>query len=94
MSKINDGGPAFPVVLQSQTDNGVTYYESLTGKSLRADFAGLAMQVLLEQLMTSPEYGARVRAMAGKGSSEAAVIASVSCAMADALIAELNKEPK
>lgn len=95
MNRANDGSQVFPIHLVSRSDeDGPTYHDYRAGMSIREHFAGLAMQILLEQSMTSPEYGARVRAMAGVGSRQAAVIAAESCVMADALIAELNKEPK
>lgn len=87
MSKINDGGPVFPVTLQSQTDNGVTYHESLTGKSLRADFAGLAMQTLLAHELSNRSCG-------DQPMTKIYAIARDSFACADAMLAYCNKEPK
>lgn len=84
MSKINDGGPVYPVVQQSQTDNGVTYYESLTGKSLRADFAGIFMAAMIAN-------GGTVSIAEDRIGSR---MSGVAVALADTLIAELNKEPK
>lgn len=77
---INDGGPAFPIPhdVQAGLKNGtfgILYRH--TGMSLRAYFAGQAMQGLLTQ-PAEPEFGPRHFAQAA-------------VAAADALIAELNK---
>lgn len=52
MSRINDGGPVHPC----QTSLGHMH----EGKSLRADFAGLAMQVLLAQATEFPDENWRI----------------------------------
>lgn len=77
--KINDGGPAFPVSF-------VDDFEAHKGMSLRAWFAGMALQ---GELSSQGTDGAgwvwkmdNLPELAGK-----------CCACADALIAELNKTP-
>ena len=77
MSEINDGGPAFPTTGHTWV-GGVKVPTSRSGMSLRAYFAGQAMQGMI-----SHHGDPHIR-------EEMAVRAVAS---ADALIAELRKEP-
>ena len=52
MSKINDGGPAFPVSYYVNTD-GETFESSIQGMALRDYFAAKAMQGLIIEGMKS-----------------------------------------
>lgn len=77
MSKVNDGGPAFPVT-GLQIDGGVVRLDPVHhGVSLRALYAGLAMAAMLAKGLPE-EYSWTA-------------LAEGSCNAADALIAELEK---
>ncbi len=82
MSKINDGGPAFP--RPSGPEPRVdSYHECFEGMSLRAWLAGIAMQGIL-QSCEPMKYG-----VTGE-ESESVAESALMCA--DALIAELEKD--
>jgi hypothetical protein len=76
--EINDGGPAFPVL---ETDEHRQPYHTHPGMSLRAWLAGMVMQ----GMASVDSYNFREDAV----SRECAIEATH---MADALIAELEKE--
>lgn len=78
MSTPKDGGQAFPLPFHQDND-GSREWSLQAGMSLRAYFAGQAMLMFGETWRELP-----------KG-EDCAVVAELSVQMADALIAELNK---
>ncbi len=85
--QINDGGPAYPTVREYHHGGG-TGREHVEGKSLRADFAGRAMNGIVAN-----EYLVQTCiAMAVEGrTTPEAVMAQRAVKIADALIKELQK---
>jgi len=83
MSKPNDGGPAFPVNVSALVSKSYLESAGLTGMSLRAWLAGMALN---GQLSVNDHN------LSDKDVSK--MFAQQSVCMADALIAELEKEVK
>ena len=85
MTKIDDGGPAFPVVDLSKT--------RYSGMSLRAWFAGEAMKGFAHGLHI-PSCDERLHTIPGSMSlaEYRAAAATEAVAWADAMLAELRKE--
>lgn len=82
--KPNDGGPAFPNRLFAES-------EGTDGMSLRAHFAGLALQGMMANgFMPNQAIHTHARYLAQKDKDYNYAAAAVE--MADALIAELAKE--
>lgn len=81
MSKINDGGPAFPLTWQDESQDHLGQMIE-AGLTKREYFAGLAMQALITQLPENSCNGV-------EGASE--IVGRGACVIADALIAELEK---
>lgn len=90
MSTINDGGPAYPCPELSQSHYG--HRESYTGKSLRDDFAGLAMLAELQSAGSFKGPAEALRQAATRaGRTIEQQIACNSYQMADAMLAERAK---
>jgi len=83
VSKIDDGGPAFPLPAAFNPD-GTGIYEEQRGMSLRDYFAALAMQQMIV-LAVEGHLDGVARRKAGQ------IIADESYAMADFMLAERAK---
>ena len=87
MNKPNDGGPAFPPTGHSGKEHGHDDICWHSGMSLRAHFAGKAMQGLIASEVDGHEWSP---SLYKRGALLAGKLAQLSCAAADALIAELE----
>ncbi len=111
MSKIDDGGPAFPIPMAVADGVGSVQLDpqeakrqirqGLGGMSLRAYFAGQAVRgfgvdITAAWIDTAVDLGQGVRAFPKQEEERTGpeCIAQVAVMVADALIAELNKEPE
>lgn len=81
MSKIDDGGPAFP-----QNDAVVNRINNLDGMSLRDWFAGQAMSGLVVMSATR-EWRGLMDDVKDDGEEDEAVVAEMAYRIADAMIA-------
>jgi hypothetical protein len=94
MDKINDGGPAFPMVTRFDHSNAGNphYYasQSAEGMSLRQYYAGLAMQGIL----SNPDNGKISVALLERNGFDGfdRFVANFAVREADALIRELEKK--
>ena len=89
MSKINDGGPAYPLFAQIRDENGdLVKSENYFGMTVRQVYAVEAMKALIESVVENPEVMRTLQEHAERYSIFAQdEIAIYAFAQADAMIA-------
>lgn len=88
---MNDGGPAFPHTHIIGINGMLHDTQSIGGMSLRAYFAGLAMQAIIQSSVSSPAAAqAFIENTKGFGGMADRTTAAISMAYADAMIAALE----
>ena len=96
MSKVNDGGAAYPTDWQQPNGRGGYYHNTESGMTLRDWFAGQAMNSAIEDYTLKCRSGNAhgkpcLPNFADTSNGQADEVAKIAFALADAMIKERNR---
>lgn len=89
MSKINDGGPAFPRPMSAMNSVGLLGQDGMT---LRDYFAAAAMQGLIHDILIDQHWEDVIKGLGVPVEAFPAYLSHLAYVTADAMIARRNKE--